>query len=335
VGFTSSQLEKFLKVAPKSLLQGSALEKRLHPMMGWMTSPPEHGGLALTKAEACSLLCRAPGVLCYRLENVTSTSDWLRHYLDLNDEELKRIILTRPLLLGRNEYSHLLRTARFFTDTLGMSHFEMRKTLLTNPTLLTQGQVSSLEPRVAFLQTCLKLEISDVRRMILAAPRLMTLSVESNLQPKILWMSAYFGLDAAGLRKLIAERRPSLLLYNCQRLVRKIAQLQEVLDCSEDWAKAAALAQPSLLTMDVENNIRPKVRFLQEEFGASLEDIRRSPVILLYSLSNRLAPRVALLKTWGIKPNFYCHCTAVALYTEAQWTRWLRREFPQAFPQAA
>ena len=66
-------------------------------------------------------------------------------------------------------------------------------------------------------------------------------------------------------------------------------------------------SQPSLLILNVTENLQPKVDYLVEAFGGNQDVLRavvlQIPALLAYSLENRIRPRLEAIIKAGLAPS--------------------------------
>jgi uncharacterized membrane protein YgcG len=91
----------------------------------------------------------------------------------------------------------------------------------------------------------------------------------------------------------------------------KVRYLEEEVGAGHEGAADIILKQPTMLGYSIEDNLRPTLRFLSENFP----DTNAAKLVCLagYSLAYRLVPRVRLLERHGKAGRF-------AASTMAQWT---------------
>lgn len=85
---------------------------------------------------------------------------------------------------------------------------------------------------------------------------------------------------------------------------------------------------PCLLGCSITKNLDPKVSFLRENLGASIDDLRAAlvscPSLLGYSLERRIRPRVSVLLERKISPEFSQHKWMLTVASDAKFLYWLR-----------
>lgn len=58
---------------------------------------------------------------------------------------------------------------------------------------------------------------------------------------------------------------------------------------------------PGLLTLSIENNMKPKVKFFLEEMEGDLEELKKFPQYFSFSLEKKIKPRHRALVEHGFK----------------------------------
>lgn len=103
----------------------------------------------------------------------------------------------------------------------------------------------------------------------------------------------------------------------------------QALGASREEAIGIILKYPQVLNLDVEKNLRAKIDFFTRELQGSPEIVRGTvggtPSVLGYSLSKRIIPRVAVMRSLGVEPTFVDHIWVVSSYTELRFAKWLEK----------
>merc|ERR1719171_2015055 len=83
------------------------------------------------------MVLRKPQALAYSVEDkMVPTLDWLQSRLDLNETELKQVILTFPSLLSLSVEDNMEPKLGFFEQELGLSASEVRASIVSAPARL-------------------------------------------------------------------------------------------------------------------------------------------------------------------------------------------------------
>lgn len=105
--------------------------------------------------------------------------------------------------------------------------------------------------------------------------------------------------------------------------------MTQALHASREEASGVVFKYPQVLNLSIDKNLKKKMEFYRGELNGSQEDIRGavlgSPTLLGYSLSNRLNPRVKVMRSVGVQPNFVDHVWLVSSYTDLRFSKWVEK----------
>ena len=173
------------------LLRCAARSARARPLGAshgvTVTSSPAANALAFsTRAETTA-------------RNAADVRDLLRTRLSLTDAELDKVERfppagARAIVEPKLEW---LQT-RFDLDDV-----QLRKMVLTLPSLFNYSVEDNLAPKLDWMQTRLDLNDSGLRTLVLLFPPLLGCSLEDNIAPKLDWMQHEIGLSRAELRDCV------------------------------------------------------------------------------------------------------------------------------------
>ncbi len=83
---------------------------------------------------------------------------------------------------------------------------------------------------------------------------------------------------------------------------------------------------PTLLTLNVEQNLQPKVEYLREGFGSDDDALRGAilclPALLGYALDTRIRPRLEAILEAGFEPSVLVRCMTMI---KENYEGWLHR----------
>jgi len=128
----------------------------------------------------------------------------------------------------------------------------------------------------------------NVSKSIETSPTLL-LSRVKTIQSK---MAAWKTL---GLKPEVMLRRQATIIHHTKDTIQKrMAFLKEA---GLDPVRIIN-AQPPVVILDIERNLRPTIEFITLVMGHSLQEINRNPVCLMCSLEKRLKPRHQYMKLY-------------------------------------
>ena len=236
------------------------------------------------------------------LENLAPTMDWFLDSLVLDRNELRQLILAQPCLLTLSE-SNLEQKLGFFTSKrgLGFSVDECRKLLLKEPRLWTSGIKNGLLPRVRFLLHEIGIPRTILRVVVQKNPRILLYSLQQNLVPKLVnycIMTLQMG-PTKDVVKLLATY-PQILDYNLDRHILPITTyFINDLDYSVHEFRVILLKFPRLMTYSIEK-IKYVVGYLRYELGLNADGVKRvlyqAPQVLGLDMEGNVAPKIKYLQ---------------------------------------
>jgi len=129
----------------------------------------------------------------------------------------------------------------------------------------------------------------DVKKAVNRLPQLLTYSIKY-MQERVEYLNS-LGID---VRKVV-NNLPALLEYSIKYMQERVDYLNSLgINVSKVVNKL-----PQLLELSVENNLKPKFKYLIEEVGLGIEDIETTPCLLTLSLEKRIKPRWEYIKSLG------------------------------------
>lgn len=226
----------------------------------------------------------------------------------INREDIRTIVQKNPRILLMSVDQNLQPKLIFFMImTLMLTPDEVRKVLLKFPGILDYNLENHILPIIRYF---LSLDVSavEIGNMIGKFPRLVTNSL-AKIKHVVGYLRFELGLDADGVRRILYQA-PQVLSMSTDTLERKVECLLPVIaphairgdeDATRGLRKLF-VGMPSLLYLNIEKNLQPKVDYLctvlgQEGLSRALE---RLPMLLGYSLENRIKPRIQNILDAGI-----------------------------------
>ena len=194
------------------------------------------------------------------VESLTRTQiefvcDWLQSSLDLSDAELKKVVLTRPTLLGYSVEKNMAPKLEWLQNYLDLDEGQLRKIVLRQPTLFGRN----MAPKLEWLQRRLDLDNAQLKKMVMMSPPLLSLSIEDKIEPNLDWLQTRLDLDAPELRKMVLSH-PPLLQYSVEgNLEPKLNFLEEELGLPVSEVRASIVTGPNRLSYSLNKRYRPRL----------------------------------------------------------------------------
>eukprot|EP00804_Cyclotella_cryptica_P030669 CCRYP_009110-RA/>CCRYP_009110-RA protein AED:0.01 eAED:0.01 QI:195/1/1/1/1/1/2/1408/458 len=272
---------------------------------------------------------------------------WFAFFLSkevgLTDKQLRKIVISRPLLLSY-KLSNVQATTNFFKEEVGLANAEYTSLVQSYPSVVTYSINKRLRPHVSFLQNEIgggKDNWTAWRKVICSYPQFFSHSLEKTLIPKVNFLCDKTGnslcLKRSELSQVVAKFPPTLWLSE-DNLKEKFDFLTNSLDLTARELREIIVTYPQLLGLSLEHNLRPKMAFLlasnAEETngigygGLSKRELKGfvlyQPALLAYSLEGRLKPRIRLMQENNIS---FCYCPKnIMSYTDKKFATWMETQ---------
>ncbi|KAE8705369.1 protein agamous-like 30 [Hibiscus syriacus] len=196
--------------------------------------------------------------------------------------------LTLNPSLRSTPLSSLLSVERFLCS-VGLSRPSIGRILDMCPLLLTSDPL----PPINFLLHEVPLPSPHLPLSLTRCPRLLVSSVATQLRPTL-----YF-LTSLGL--VVNSHTTLLLVSNVEHTLKPKLNFLRSLGIDEPEVNRMVVRSPGLLTLSVENNMRPKVEFFLQEMEGDLEELKFFPQYFSFSLEKKIKPRHRALVEHGFK----------------------------------
>ena len=189
------------------------------------------------------------------LNSVDATISMLQERLSMEDRELKKVLVSCPMIVGRTR-AQLESRLNLLQNRLGLSVDELRRVVVQVPTVLTYSE-ANVEGKLACLETelgLLHLDREDfagtLRKMIVRMPKVLSYSEESVVS-KLQYLTRRLGLAPNDVR-LLATRLPAVLSYSEANLECKLKFLSSRLGLEQEEVRKVVTKLPSVLGYSVE-----------------------------------------------------------------------------------
>ncbi|KAE8733952.1 MYB105 protein [Hibiscus syriacus] len=173
--------------------------------------------------------------------------------------------------------------------SVGLSRPSIGRILDMCPLLLTSDPL----PPINFLLHEVPLPFPHLPLSLTRCPRLLISSVATQLRPTL-----HF-LKSLGL--VVNSHSTLLLVSNVEHTLKPKLNFLRYLGFDEPEVNRMVVRSPGLLTLSVENNMRPKVEFFLEETEGDLEELKRFPQYFSFSLEKKIKSRHRALVEHGFK----------------------------------
>lgn len=191
--------------------------------------------------------------------------------------------------------TQILVTVNFFKSKGFLDSDFARLTSLCPQLFSLDFDITDIEPVFQFLTSELHASLQDSRGLVTKCPQLLFSDVEYCLRPTLSY------LRQLGVAKLNVPSNLNAHLLNTsvEKLRVKIKFLRSIGLSHEEAARVCARL-PAIFGYSIENNLRPKLEYL-EEMERSLEELKEFPQYFGFSLEKRIVPRHLHLKERNIR----------------------------------
>ena len=207
--------------------------------------------LVKLQASPSNILTLENGVLEERV-------NWLQQRLNLDDDELSKVIREQPSILGCSIPDNLEPTLDWLQQRLDLDSGALGKMIQTMPSILGCSIPDNLEPTLDWLPQRLDLDNAELGKMIQTMPSILNLSIPDNLEPKLDWLQRRFDLDNTALSKII-QVKPQILGYSIpDKMEPTLVWLQQRLSLTDAELIILIQKMPALLGLSVEANLQSR-----------------------------------------------------------------------------
>ncbi|XP_073009968.1 transcription termination factor MTEF18, mitochondrial-like [Typha latifolia] len=226
-----------------------------------------------------------PKLLCARVEKTLNPRMKDLQDIGFSQAEIIQLVSSTPSAFLRR---YLQRKIEFWIPLLG-SVEKLLKAIKMNRYLLSSDLEKIVIPNIALLREC---GVSDrqVAQTLMSIPRLLT--TNHNSVKTIVRRAEELGVPRGSGLFWQALKTTSCL---SRRTVDAKFRFLKNLGWSEEQISSAVIKAPNILRMS-EENMRRSVEYLTTEVGCDHSYLSHRPIILVYSLEQRLIPRNLVLK---------------------------------------
>jgi len=156
-----------------------------------------------------------------------------------------------------------------------------------------------LQRKIDAITDALHLSKSEVRSIITNYPQALTHDIESGTIPMIRAVQSALDLSQDQVRNVFVKC-PSLFGYSIELVVSKCVCFVDDMGFTSDQVSEIVARQPVVLSLSMENNVKPKVAYLLNVLSRGSDktrnglyaEIKDDPIVLLLSLHEKIVPRV-------------------------------------------
>lgn len=255
----------------------------------------ERTGLRLR--DISRVILRWPGLLVLKEARINRVVAFLCSYMvGFSGQYLKSLLRRAPWVFVYDIDTEMapavffLREILTLSDSVPVDHYIRACPLLLGTPRWTMRNV------VTFLVLQVGLSNEAMISVVKSFPPILTCSVERDLKPVSQYLTKELNLDALRLAKAV-RAFPALLTLDVESDIRVVVDFFN----SQGIRNIARIVSrlPPILGYDLETNIIPKMRYIENELGLSSFDILQFPGYFSYSLTRCIEPRTKFLLALG------------------------------------
>ena len=189
LSFTQKEFyTKILKKYPNVL--DYSFERQIDPLTTYLQTELEYSPMELRR-----IWCKFPRIVSYSLYNIKHVVGYLRYTLQLDADQVKRVLFQAPQIIGLNTDKTLQNKVKFLQTQLNLtSPEEVKKVLVSLPTILLCSIEKNIEPKLQYFQQQISLSqlpSLSLKEMILLQPTLLGYSLEKRIKPRVSLLQEY------------------------------------------------------------------------------------------------------------------------------------------------
>lgn len=257
--------------------------------------------LELGRDELRELVLACPAVLCYSIHNLKSKIQFFLRLMKYSIQECRELLLQKPDLLRASVTSGLIPHYRFLTSEMELSVEQLQKIVKKNPNILLYSVEENLIPKLVYYMIMrLQMNTRQIHKLLLTYP----LILDCNLERTILPLTVYFmnELEYSPIEfRNILLKFPRLVTHSLRKVKRTIGYFRYELNMIPTQVKKVIYRAPVILGLNLEQNIQPKVQYLQSTLDLSNEELHivlaAMPSLVLLNSEGNLQPKIDYLSS--------------------------------------
>ena len=141
------------------------------------------GRFELSEGRIAQMCRNKSQLLVANIDGLEEKADWLQKELNLHDEELSKMVSTRPLLLLLNMEKKIKPMLEYLQGTFGLDERDLKDLLLRYPNLFTYSIQNNLEPKREFYSSLVGKAVA--KEAMLERLELFSVSLKTRLKPRL------------------------------------------------------------------------------------------------------------------------------------------------------
>ncbi len=257
--------------------------------------------LELGRDELRELVLACPSVLSYSIHNLKSKIQFFLRLLKYTVPECRELLLQKPDLLRASVASGLIPHYQFLTKEVELSLPQLQKIIKKNPNILLYSVEENLIPKLVYYMIMrLQMNTKQIHKLLLAYPQVLDCNLERTILPLTVYFLNELEFSPNEFRNILLKF-PRLVTHSLRKVKRTIGYFRYELNMVAAQVKKVIYRAPAILGLNLEQNIRPKVQFLQSTLDLSDDELHTvlaaMPSLLLLNSEGNLQPKIEYLSS--------------------------------------
>ena len=228
-----------------------------------------------------------------RPEKIAARQHFLEDVAGLSREDFARVLCKFPAVVTYKR-GRLLKKLEFLKDSAGVAEKDLAKVFISAPSVMGQS-LEGLQQKTRFLCDVVGVDASVMGRLIARDPSTLTRNLQADEVSQRLLFLTDLGLGRDEVGSMVG-RHPQVLRYNITRMSAKADFLREI-GMDTRMVARTVTSLPQIWGLDVDKNLRPKFKYLEQELGRDAATVATYPAYFSLSLDGRIKPRHRYLCT--------------------------------------
>mmetsp|Transcript_92542 Transcript_92542/g.169821 ORF Transcript_92542/g.169821 Transcript_92542/m.169821 type:complete len:715 (-) Transcript_92542:24-2168(-) len=272
------------------------MEENVRPLVAYLSED-----LRLCDEDIRDVIFKRPHVLELPVETVSQAVEAIDDIIFGHDRiKTRQLVVQDPIVLQLHPQDNVKNMHWNLCQNLWTME-EIANVVQREPSILALNYSETVKPFRNSLKQELGCNAEDVRKIMYKQPSVWGLSFSIRVAPVMEILQDMLSMSQDEVRKVVLSET-SIITPQASRnggVRARVSKLQELLDVDQKHMYKLALLQPSLLTLDVRDELIPRFEFLEAELPLSKEELRsqlvENPRVLTNSL-DRMKPVLAMWK---------------------------------------
>jgi len=257
--------------------------------------------LDLGKDDLRTIIVQYPCILCYSIDNLQDKLEFFSAEMKLEMDQMRTLLVNEPRLLCAGVKTGLRPRMKFLMKEISIPLEDLRSIVRRNPKILLYSIHENLATKlISFFIMRLRMEPKHVLRILKAYPAIIDYNLENHMLPIAVYFLSDLEFSPIEFRSILLKF-PRLMTHSTFKIKHVVGYLRYQLGMDAVQVKRVLFQAPQVVSLDTENNLAFKVKFLKDELNLDKgDDLRKlisgMPTLILCSVDNNLRPKIEYLR---------------------------------------